>query len=155
MAHEVKAFLWMIRWCEGTANKNGYRTLFGGKHFDSFDDHPRHLVAFKLKGKEYKSSAAGAYQFLQGTWDSLVQMHRYKDFSPENQDSAAIELIKGRKAYDDILKGDIVTAIKKCNREWASLPGSPYGQPVKTLDECLKIYGLALEILNGQDRPSN
>lgn len=147
MAHEIKAFLYMIRYCEGTAGPDGYRTMFGGKLFDSFEDHPRQLVKFKLKGKTYKSSAAGAYQFLQSTWDSLVRMYGYKDFSPESQDKAAIQLIKGRKAYDDILKGDIVTAIKKCNREWASLPGSPYGQPVKTLDECIKVYSQKLKEL--------
>lgn len=147
MAYEIAAFLYMIRYCEGTAGPDGYRTLFGGKLFDSYADHPRQLVRFKLKSKEYKSSAAGAYQFLQATWDSLVRMHSYDDFSPDNQDQAAIELIKGRKAYNDILKGDIVTAIKKCNREWASLPGSPYGQPVKKLDECLNVYATKLKEL--------
>ena len=149
MANEVKAFLYMIRYCEGTAGPDGYRTMFGGKLFDSFKDHPRVLTTFKLKGTRYKSSAAGAYQFLQGTWDALVRKNGYKDFSPETQDDAAIELIKGRKAYDDILKGDIVTAIKKCNREWASLPGSPYGQPVKKMEECLAVYAKKLGELNG------
>ena len=148
MAHEVEAFLYMIRYCEGTAGEDGYRTMFGGKLFDSFADHPRVLTSFKLKGTKYKSSAAGAYQFLQKTWDALVRQHGYKDFSPENQDRAAIELIKGRKAYEDILSGDVVTAIKKCSREWASLPGSPYGQPVKTLDECIRVYGKKLGELN-------
>ena len=148
MAHEIKAFLHMIRYCEGTSGPDGYRTMFGGKLFDSFEDHPRVLTTFKLKGKKYKSSAAGAYQFLQSTWSALVNMHGYKDFSPENQDKAAIELIRGRRALDDIEKGDIVTAIKKCNREWASLPGSPYGQPVKTMDECLKVDGQKLQEVN-------
>jgi len=155
MADEMRAFLNMIRFCEGTAGPDGYRTLFGGKLFDSFADHPRKLVKFKLKGVEYRSSAAGAYQFLQRTWDSLVRMHGYKDFSPENQDKAAIELIKGRRAYNDVLKGDIVTAIRKCNREWASLPGSPYGQPVKKLEECLAVYRKELEKLHGQASTSN
>jgi muramidase (phage lysozyme) len=155
MADEMKAFLWMIRWCEGTANPDGYRTLFGGRLFDSFADHPRQLIRFKLKGVTYKSSAAGAYQFLRSTWDSLVKMYGYKDFSPENQDAAAIQLIKGRRAYQDVLNGDIVTAIKKCNREWASLPGSPYGQPVKTMSECLRVYGEKLkELQNGKASPS-
>ena len=148
MADEIKAFLMLIRFCEGTAGPDGYRTLFGGKLFDSFEKHPKVYTRFKLRGgKELVSSAAGAYQFLYSTWSTLAKRHGYTDFSPENQDKGAIELIKGRGAYNDILNGDIVTAIKKCNREWASLPGSPYGQPIKPMSTCLKMYGQYLEEL--------
>jgi len=31
--------------------------------------------------------------------------------------------------------GRFDAAVAKCAKEWASLPGSPYGQPVKTLDQ--------------------
>ncbi len=136
----VRAFLSMIRYCEGTDGIYGYATMFGGKIFESFADHPRQLKVFKLGGKEYKSSAAGAYQFLQKTWDALVKQHGYRDFSPESQDYAAIELIRGRRALDDVINGDLKTAIEKCNKEWASLPGSPYGQPVKTYVQCETVY---------------
>lgn len=36
-----------------------------------------------------------------------------------------------------MLDGDWKTALERCNREWASLPGSPYGQPTKTMETCL------------------
>lgn len=139
----VKAFLWMIRVGEGTANDNGYRTLVGGKLFSSFEDHPRQLITIKLRGgSALQSTAAGAYQFLSRTWDGLVKQYGFKDFSPENQDLGAIALIIGRKALEDVLNGRIEVAIRKCNKEWASLPESPYGQPTKTMDQALETYRL-------------
>lgn len=140
----VKAFLQVIRHCEGTAGENGYRTHFGGALFDSFKDHPRVVKTFKLrKGGTLSSSAAGAYQILTRTWDGLVSQYGktvFPDFSPESQDKAALALIRGRNALTDVREGRFEIAIRKCNREWASLPGSPYGQPTKTLEYCKQIY---------------
>ena len=59
------------------------------------------------------------------------------DFSPLAQDIAALYLIDRRRAMNAVLEGDWKTALERCNREWASLPGSPYGQPTKTLETCL------------------
>jgi hypothetical protein len=39
-----------------------------------------------------------------------------------------------------VLAGRIEQAIARCNREWASLPGSPYGQPVRTMAQALATY---------------
>lgn len=136
----VQAFLRMLRWCEGTAGTNGYRTMFGGGLFDGFDDHPRRAITAKLGGKPITSTAAGAYQFLSRTWDGLVKQHGLPDFSPRSQDLGAVALIAGRRALDDVLAGRIEQAIGKCAREWASLPGSPYGQPVKTMPQVLDVY---------------
>jgi len=137
----VKAFLWVIRHCEGTSGQDGYRTLFGGSLFDSFEDHPRVRKTFKLrKGGTLTSSAAGAYQILEKTWDNLVKQNGFKDFTPETQDKAAIALIRGRRALQDVEEGRFEVALKKCALEWASLPGSPYGQPTKTLEFCKQIY---------------
>lgn len=138
--HNLKAFLMVIRNCEGTADERGYARLFGGRHFKSFDKHPEIYTPFRVSGKEQHSSAAGAYQFLFRTWDSLSKQYGYPDFSPEYQDKGAIELIKGRKALEKVKDGDFEEAIQLCAKEWASLPGSPYGQPVKTLEFCKKIY---------------
>lgn len=35
----------------------------------------------------------------------------------------------------DIKNGDIKKAIEKCNKEWASLPNAPYGQPMISLED--------------------
>ncbi len=129
----VKAFLALIKYTEGA----GYQTLFGGEKFSSFDDHPRRSITKKLGGKTITSTAAGAYQFLSRTWDECATACGLDDFSPLSQDVAALYLIDRRRALDAVIDGDWKTAIERCNREWASLPGSPYGQPTKTLETCL------------------
>ena len=136
----VQAFLMMIRTAEGTAGPNGYRTLFGGGLFDSFADHPRRALTFNLAGKPLTSTAAGAYQFLSTTWDDARRALGLVDFSPENQDRAAVWLIGRRRALDDVRAGRFEDAVSKCAREWASLPGSPYGQPLKTVAQVRAAY---------------
>jgi muramidase (phage lysozyme) len=140
MSANLRAFLALIRWCEGTSGPYGYQTLFGGETFDSFADHPRRVVRKTIGGQPISSSAAGAYQFLQSTWDDCVKALKLKDFSPESQDQAAIYLIKRRGALEDVEAGRLEQALAKCAKEWASLPGSPYGQPTKTLDACRAMY---------------
>ena len=50
------------------------------------------------------------------------------DFGPESQDRWALQLIKERRALDDIEAGNFASAIAKCKNLWASLPGAGYGQ---------------------------
>lgn len=136
----VQAFLQMIRIGEGTAGPNGYRTLFGGGLFDSFADHPRRAITARLGGKPITSTAAGAYQFLSTTWDECKRALSLPDFSPDSQDRAAVFLIGRRRALEDVRAGRFEAAVSKCAKEWASLPGSPYGQPVKTLAQARQAY---------------
>ena len=136
----VRAFLRMLRHGEGTAADNGYRVQFGGGLFASFADHPRQPITRNLGGKPITSTAAGAYQFLARTWDGLVKQYGFADFGPKNQDLAAVALIAGRGALADVVAGRFEQAVIKCNREWASLPGSPYGQPVVTMARARKEY---------------
>ena len=140
MNMNLYAFLWMVRHAEGTAGMNGYRTMFGGGLFNSFADHPRQKIRRRSGAKYITSTAAGAYQFLEGTWDDCAAILDLPDFSPASQDRAARYLVFRRKAMPDILAGKLYSAIRKCNKEWASLPGSPYGQPTITLDKALALY---------------
>lgn len=122
----LQAFLWMIRVSEGTSGPNGYSTLVGGRQFVGFTDHPRILVDLPNLG--IKSSAAGAYQIIRRTWDSVRGKLGLADFSPASQDAAAIELIRQRGALADVRAGNFAAALDKCKKEWASLPGAGYGQ---------------------------
>lgn len=131
----MQAFLVLIRTGEGTLGSNGYRTLYGGGLFDGYADHPRR----KVTAGGITSSAAGAYQILSGTWDEMRAKYGLPDFSPASQDIAAVGLIKRRGALGDVLAGRFDSAIAKCNREWASLPGSPYGQPTLTWDKARQL----------------
>ena len=136
----LRAFLIMVRHGEGTYTPTGYRTLFGGGTFESYADHPRVKVTRTSRGKPITSTAAGAFQFLERTWDYCQKALKLPDFSPKSQNLAATYLIQERGALDDVLAGRLFTAIRKCNKEWASLPGSPYGQPVMSLEKARDLY---------------
>lgn len=141
MSPNLRAFLAVIRACEGTASEQGYRTLFGGTLFNSYDEHPR----ITIHASGYTSTAAGAYQILAGSWDDYrAKTGAGKSFTPDAQDAYAVWAIdQKRRALEDVEAGRLEEAIAKCNREWASLPGSPYGQPTRTLDYCRGIYRAA------------
>jgi lysozyme len=134
----IDAFLWSIRVSEGTDGLNGYSMLVGGGLFGSFADHPRVLVDLPNLG--IKSSAAGAYQILRRTWDDVRTVIGAPDFSPPWQDRAAVELIRRRGALADVRAGRFATAIDKCKKEWASLPGAGYGQHENSLARLQNAY---------------
>lgn len=146
----VLAFAHVVRYCEGTLGEDGYRVMFGGGHLvgldgvpgtlDDFADHPRTKVTRTMKGKVYTSQAAGAYQWMPPTWDEMAALYGLTDFSPRNQDIGFVGLLIKRKALEDVKAGRFEEAIRKCCWEWASLPGSPYGQPIKTIEVCKREY---------------
>lgn len=134
----VQAFLGLIRDTEGTAKGADPYRVYGGSTKNQIKDLSK--PDFKrwgftqTDGKKNTSSASGAYQFLERTWNGLAKQHGLKDFSPRSQDLGAIALLKQSGALDAILKGDFDTAVKKANRTWASLPGSPYAQHTRSND---------------------
>jgi muramidase (phage lysozyme) len=136
----IRAFLYALRFGEGTAGPNGYRTMFGGELFNSYADHPRKAITKSLGGKPITSTAAGAYQYLSRTWDEIAKKYNLPDFTPESQDLGAVGLLIRRGAVSAILAGRIEEAVKLTNKEWASLPGSPYGQPTVKMSGFIKNY---------------
>jgi murein DD-endopeptidase MepM/ murein hydrolase activator NlpD/muramidase (phage lysozyme) len=141
MTPNRKAFLDMLAYAEGTYSEpdGGYLTIVGYSYFTSTADHPRQFVA------SMNSDAAGRYQFLSTTWDGLG----LPDFSPANQDKGGIMLVDGRGALGMVDSGQIEAAIFACNQEWASLPGSPHGQPRKEMGELLRFYNQRLAAYQG------
>ena len=88
-----------------------YNTMYGGGRFEELRDHPRQNIPIRSGPNAGKtSSAAGRYQFLQGTWDEARNALGLPDFSPESQDAAAVWLAErdyakrtnGRKLWDDL-----------------------------------------------------
>jgi len=136
----VRAFLHVIRAGEGTADEDGYRRQFGGELFTDFSRHPNRAITKTLGDKQLTSTAAGAYQFLGRTWSECQAALNLPDFSPASQDLAAVFLIARRKGLEHTIAGRLEQAIAACANEWASLPGSPYGQPTKTLAQCHAVY---------------
>ena len=121
----LEAFLKMIR--EGESAQR-YDALNGKKSpentFSDFSDHPFKNINFRDTGR--KSSASGAYQIVIGTWLMLGGKEKYGDFSPESQDKAAIDLLKRRGAYEDVLAGRFEVAVNKLKKEWDFFNNLPY-----------------------------
>lgn len=133
----MQAFLRVIRAGESGQDDNAYRMMFGGGLFIAPPwEHPREPITIR----RLTSTAAGAYQILARTWDGLVTQCGFVDFSPANQDRAAVALIAGRRALSHVITGNFQEAVRACALEWASLPGSPYGQPVRTLAQALEVF---------------
>ena len=140
-----RAFLSLIRRCEGA----NYNTLFGGGAFSGWADHPRQRVTRQSGGRPLTSTAAGAYQFLSSTWDETARAMKLTGFSPANQDFAAVGRIAARGALADVLAGRFDAAVTKLAYEWASLPGSPYGQPVISAATARSVYVAAGGTIQG------
>lgn len=136
----VRAALAVIRRGEGTAGEQGYRTLFGGGLFDGFEVHPNRRITRTLGGRPITSTAAGAYQFLTSTWEETARIMGLPDFSPASQDRGAVGRMAARGALEDIKAGRFDVGVKKIATEWASMPGSPYGQPVITLATARAVF---------------
>lgn len=152
----VQRFLAYINAYEGSPKPN---ETFGHKKFDSFADHPRKLIPFGKKGD--KTSAAGLYQFLAGTWDEQKKKLGLKDFSPANQQRAAIGLLKDKGALDAVVAGDFDKAKYKVRNIWASLPGNTSGKAtgqvahVKPHIESLLRKGASPQEIAQAGRPAN
>lgn len=143
----MAALLRVIRAGEGTADAAGYRRIFGGELFAGYADHPRRTVCKTYSGRRLCSTAAGAYQALASTWDETARIAGLRDFSPESQDRFAVARIAARGALDDVLAGRLSIALRKIAYEWASMPGSPYGQPVITASRAAAVYSSAGGVL--------
>ena len=144
-----RALLNTIRYAEGTWKQGheGYRTLYGGGRFSSLAKHPDVVVL-----KRYASAAAGAYQFLPGTWREAANKLSLRSFKPHNQDQAALYLIDRRGVLDQVdRKGLTREVMAVLSKEWASFPShnglSAYGQPVKKATELANFYANNLKQL--------
>ena len=137
----VRAFLRVIREGESSQTDDAYRMRFGGELIDpGLAWHPGGTVKRLVHGKAIESSACGAYQFLARTWEGVAHEVGLANFGPASQDLAAIYLIARRGALQDVLAGNLEDAVRKCSGEWASLPGSPYGQPTLTMERARAVY---------------
>jgi muramidase (phage lysozyme) len=124
----------------GTVIRSGNDPSLVGQRNVSITDFSQHPNILVKVGSNLTSTAAGRYQFLHKTWSGLG----LPDFSPINQDIGAIVLMQGRGVINPLLRGNVKTAITKGNGEWASLPGSRYGQRTRKMSELINIYDRAL-----------
>lgn len=119
----VKAFLEMI----GKAEGGDYHAKFGwirGKSDWTFSDESTHPGA----GKGGKTTAAGLYQINNACWtEHGKKLQGLTDFSPHTQDLIAVDNIRGSKVIQNVVDGDIKTAISKLKtNQWTSFQVHKY-----------------------------
>lgn len=126
----VQAFLYAIRKFE--SGDDYYKKVGGGRQAD-LESKDRRTLPFSWtdrrgRRRRVMSSAAGAYQFINPTWDSAAGSIGAQDFRPKTQDLAALELLRRKGALAQLLSGNLQEAVRLASKEWASLPGSSAGQ---------------------------
>jgi len=137
----MRAFLDMISHAEGTdryGDEAGYNVIVGGELFTDYSDHPNKRVWLPAYG--IHSTAAGRYQILHRYWKHYQAQLGLPDFGPASQDRYAIQQIRERGAYHDVMAGRISDAIRKCANIWASFPGAGYGQREVAARDLLDFY---------------
>jgi muramidase (phage lysozyme) len=110
---------------------DGYDVMYGGGRFNSFADHPRQAFPIRSGPNVGKTtSAAGRYQFLGSTWDSVAKEAGLRDFSKESQDTGAWHLAAktygaktGRDLLADLQSGNTADVAPALKGVWTSIPG--------------------------------
>lgn len=113
----VKGFLDKISKSEGA----DYDTLVGGSKISDLSHHPNKIG---IRASAGPSTAFGRYQITGSTDKSKLAKYSHLDYSPENQDLRAVELLRQTKALDALQQDDEPTAMIRAGKEWASIPGS-------------------------------
>ncbi len=132
-----------IAWAEGTRDysEDGYDVMFSFKIMDRCNVHPNRCLSYGSSC----STAAGRYQFLKGTWDSVKSANDLPNFEPESQEIGAKYLMNTVRHATvpqnrPMTASEFSNAMSKLSYEWASLPPGRYGQPVKTASQMRNMY---------------
>ena len=139
---EARALLRTLMWAEGTDKRGSraYGTHYGYEYTPPTGNHPDRVIH-----KDGISSAAyGAYQFMPQTWAGTSFGRQGMPMTPENQDLAALELVRQRRVNPD---RELTTQDwDRLTPEWASIPHSTTnrgiyaGQRGKTLVDLNRVY---------------
>jgi len=143
---EVRAFLDTIAYAEGTATSDGYYICFPGRRCALLKEHPATVACATSRGNRICSSAAGRYQMLKDTWRIIAWRIAARDFSAHEQDRAAVQMLLDRGIISLLLRDKVTQAIYAAGKGWASLPGSPHGQPRYACDHIRRVFNDKLHL---------
>jgi muramidase (phage lysozyme) len=109
------------------------------RRFSGFSTHPWATVPDGLRPK---STAAGAYQILYGTWKEILDKGLIElsegaaSFTPDIQDRIAVMKLEDRSALHLIRSGKLDEAITQTDLkdEWSSLPGGRHNAGRRTAE---------------------
>lgn len=121
---EGKAYLRMIKASEG----GDYDIIFGGEKIADLSKHPNKRVKFNDRAGGGVSTAAGAYQIINSTWNGMAPRINANDFSARNQDRVALALALEKPGmYEAIMSRNVPKMVERSNGIYTSLPGSKEG----------------------------
>ena len=153
----VGAFLDLIGISEGTCTSPathdaGYDIIVSGidgpNTFSDYSAHPfaagRAPIVVRTAPSLLDSTASGRYQITLPTWREITATWSTKLFSPQQQDAAALELLRQCGALNLIDAGKIENAIEAACETWASFPGNSYRQGERTVAWLLEKYAQQL-----------
>ncbi len=139
----IQAALKTIRFCEGTSAPDGSSYIFGSSpknklRFTDFSKHPND----RQSHNGISSTASGAYQILKKTDDMLNATYGFTDFTPYTQDLKCCAILDRIGVLKSVANGLMLqeTVMTKLSGQWASLPLSLYGQPIKSMADVRTVY---------------
>jgi len=103
--------------CQATGDDKRYYRVNGNGYSTNLTSYPG-------------SSAAGAYQFLPGTWSTVSSAAGLTDFSAKAQDKAAIYYINTSGGGNYARRGNVDNFTNKMKGKWVSLPGGSQSCPL-------------------------
>lgn len=139
-------------------NIDPYRVGFSGREIKDLSRHPNIRTTFKKKDNTTDvTTAAGKYQITNTTWEDVAPKLKLKDFTPENQDKVAIELLRRNGALKYVDDGNFSEALKRSGGTWAALPSAPdrYKQKRRTAEETMRLAQLSGIELPGMPKDYN
>lgn len=137
----IGAFLAVIRAVEGGRDSYDYDDLYGGGNFSDFSDHPANKgwAGVRLSNGK-KTTAAGAYQITQTTWNAYKDAAGLENFSPASQDAFAIYLLQVRGAYNYVRNGEFEEAVSRLTNEWEAFAKMQAGKYFVTMAQAKEIF---------------
>jgi lysozyme len=140
-SQNLTAFLKLVRVAE---SGDDYSALVGGGSITDFSDHPANKGWQGIRTADNrKTTAAGAYQITQTTWNTEVQPALHlPDFTPASQDEAALWIIQFKRpgAWEMVTQGKLDDALARLRQEWESFDRMIKGTYPITLAEAQTIY---------------
>jgi muramidase (phage lysozyme) len=118
-----------------------YDVMFGGATFTNFSSHPVHTREMPSSGITrwgHTATPAGRYQINRPTFDDLQsRVGLLPDFSPEEQDQAALYMIRQALKNEPIASYDLSEVQDRLKGRWSSLRSSSTEEFAQVYASCL------------------
>lgn len=156
---EVKAFMDCIAYKEVHAGQHltrkGYFCNNGIQGSGGYFSEAEAAAGYPVSaGTKYN---VGRYQFRKLDYDEFkAKDKRIKAYMPIDQDYLCLGKMKYREVMEPLKAGLIREAIKRAGEEWASMPGSRYGQVQHgyTMEQAIAYYNQRLAYYKGGAQPA-